>query len=244
MNNGNSFKQISFSHAFQPIVDVELSQIVSYEILLRGSNGEPPNVVFNQVLPEELLLFDDLNRKKALCLAAKLGVTSALNINFSLETIEYKNGFFIQKTIADAIQAGISSSQLVLEITEDEAIHNPKQIKRILNHFREQKLKIAIDDFGAGYAGLNMLADIHPDMIKLDRMLITNIHINGARQAIVRGIYQICTALGIDLLAEGVECMEEFYFLRAVGITLYQGFLFAKPGFETLPPMAIPDKLT
>lgn len=97
---------------------------------------------------------------------------------------------------------------------------------------------IAIDDFGAGYSGLNLLADIQPDWIKLDMYLLRNIEQHGARQSIVKAICSVCLDLGIDVLAEGVETLEELRFLEKLDISLYQGYFFAKPGFETLPTVS------
>ena len=93
---------------------------------------------------------------------------------------------------------------------------------------------IAIDDFGAGYAGLNLLAEFQPHLIKLDMHLVRDIHAKGPRQAIVRGLLSTCRDLGIDVIAEGIETEEEFFWLRQEGIDLFQGYLLAKPAFEQL----------
>ena len=100
---------------------------------------------------------------------------------------------------------------------------------------------MAIDDFGAGYSGLNLLADFQPDQIKLDMKLIRGIEWHGPRQAIVRAINQICLDLGIDVIAEGVETELEYAWLASQGIHLYQGYLFAKPGFESFPKVHYPE---
>jgi EAL domain-containing protein (putative c-di-GMP-specific phosphodiesterase class I) len=122
----------------------------------------------------------------------------------------------------------------VIEITESEFIKNLGQLSYVLNKFRRENLVLAIDDFGAGYAGLNLLAEIQPDLIKIDMSLLRNVDESGPRQAIVRAINNICIDLGIDVLAEGVETEDEFTWLENLGITLYQGYWFAKPAFECL----------
>ena len=96
-------------------------------------------------------------------------------------------------------------------------------------------MKVAIDDFGAGYAGLNLLSEFQPEFIKLDMHLVRGIESNGPRQAIVRGIVRTCADLGIDIIAEGVETVNEFQWLYQEGIKFYQGRLFADPAFEQLP---------
>jgi EAL domain-containing protein (putative c-di-GMP-specific phosphodiesterase class I) len=90
----------------------------------------------------------------------------------------------------------------------------------------------AIDDFGAGFAGLNLLADFQPDIIKLDMELIRGIDQSRTRQAIVRGTVGICAELGIKVIAEGVETPDECSALQDLGISLLQGYLFSKPLFE------------
>ena len=93
----------------------------------------------------------------------------------------------------------------------------------------------AIDDFGAGYSGLNLLADFQPESIKIDMSLIRGINVHGPRQAIVRGIIRTCSDLGIDIVAEGIESEHEWRWCAAEGIQFFQGYFFAKPGFEFLP---------
>jgi len=91
--------------------------------------------------------------------------------------------------------------------------------------------EFAIDDFGAGHAGLNLLAEFQPDLLKLDLRLVRNIERNGPKQAIVRGIRRTCTDLGIEIIAEGVESKDEYRWFRDEGVKLFQGYLFARPAF-------------
>jgi len=111
---------------------------------------------------------------------------------------------------------------------------------KLSGSYRGLGLLMAIDDFGAGYSGLNLLADFQPDQIKLDMKLIRGIEWHGPRQAIVRAINQICLDLGIDVIAEGVETELEYAWLASQGIHLFQGYLFAKPGFESFPKVYYP----
>ena len=91
----------------------------------------------------------------------------------------------------------------------------------------------AIDDFGAGFAGLNLLADFQPDIIKLDMDLIRGIDQSRPRQAIVRGTVAMCEELGIQVIGEGVETADECSALHDLGIHLMQGYLFSRPLFES-----------
>ena len=235
------FEGINFSHAFQPIIDVDKCDIVSYEVLLRGINREAPWVVFDQIDKQDLPLFDQYNREKAIALASSLGLDRSMNLNFLPRDILADEGSCLIKTIEACRRHGFNSKQLTVEITESEFIENYDALSNILNNVRRENIVIAIDDFGAGYAGLNLLASIQPDLIKVDMSLLRSINNNGPRQAIVRAMSRVCLDLGIDVLAEGVETEKEFDWLRSIGISLYQGFLFSKPAFESLPTV---DDLT
>ena len=103
-----------------------------------------------------------------------------------------------------------------------------------IKHYRSTGLTFAIDDFGSGFAGLSLLADFQPDFIKLDRYIIRSIQSHKARQAIVKGVLQTCEDLAIQVVAEGVECSQEFAWLKDHGVILFQGTLFAEPRFEQL----------
>ncbi|MNP44356.1 Cyclic di-GMP phosphodiesterase Gmr [compost metagenome] len=110
-----------------------------------------------------------------------------------------------------------------------------QHIRGIVDHYQALGFKTAMDDFGAGYSGLNLLADFLPDIIKLDMHLLRGIDQDPTRQAIVRHCLALFAELKITPLAEGIETREEMACLREMGISLMQGYLFARPGFETLP---------
>ena len=111
----------------------------------------------------------------------------------------------------------------------------------ILQAYRKQGFMTAIDDFGAGYAGLNLLADFQPDLIKLDMQLIRNIDQDSVRQILVEATLQMCRKLNIRVIAEGIESLAELRTLQAMGVELFQGYLLARPAFESLPEIHLPD---
>jgi EAL domain-containing protein (putative c-di-GMP-specific phosphodiesterase class I) len=119
-------------------------------------------------------------------------------------------------------------------MTEGEPFRDHNHLENIFTCYKDIGFKTAIDDFGAGYAGLNLLADFQPDLIKLDMALIRNVHHDPKRQAIVDGINYVCRKLDIDVIAEGVETYEEYSTLYKIGIRLFQGFYFKKPQFQTI----------
>jgi EAL domain-containing protein (putative c-di-GMP-specific phosphodiesterase class I) len=223
-----------FSFAFQPIVDASAGKISSYEALVRGCNGESAFSVLERVGADAMPAFDERARVVAIELAARLAIGCRLNLNLLPRSVMASDAP-LNSTVAAAERSGIPLARIVLEATEGEVIDDHVHFARVVNRYREMGMKFAIDDFGAGYSGLNLLADFQPDMVKLDMNLVRGIDSRGPRQAIVRAIVQACGDLGIDVLAEGVETVAEYLWFRSAGVDLYQGHLFAKPGFECLP---------
>ncbi len=223
-----------YSFAFQPIIDISNSAILSYEALIRGPNNESAETVLSRVEPDEIHNFDEQCRIIAIDMAAQMGLTTHLNLNFLPMSVE-TSPTAISSMLAAAARCHIDPGQLVLEILEREIITDFAGFKEAVNRHRGSGMNVAIDDFGAGYAGLNLLAEFQPEFIKLDMLLIRGIESNGPRQAIVRGISRTCFDLGVDIIAEGVETIDEFQWLRQAGIRFYQGLLFAPPAFEQLP---------
>jgi EAL domain-containing protein (putative c-di-GMP-specific phosphodiesterase class I) len=228
-----------FTYAFQPIVNVESKTVFAYEALLRGKNNESPQDVFSQIPTADLPSFDQMTRLRAIEMAAYLNINCQLNLNFMAACL-YESTTYLQETQDAFVKNKLSVHQLVIEILEDEIIHDHQSFAKFINKFRANGSKVAIDDFGAGYSGLNLLANFQPDILKLDRELINNIGSHGPRQAVIKAVLQISESLGIDVIAEGVETISEYQWLKKQGIYLFQGFLFAKPGFECLPAVFYP----
>jgi EAL domain-containing protein (putative c-di-GMP-specific phosphodiesterase class I) len=220
--------------AFQPIVDVNARTIFAYEALVRGIDGAPAGDILARVNDENRHAFDQRCRVRAVEMAAALGMREKLSINFMPNAV-YEPSRCLRTTLEAARRTGFPVENIIFETTEDERIHDAGYLKEIFATYRKQGLKTAIDDFGAGYAGLNLLADYQPDIVKLDIALIRNIDTDRARQTIVGAMAAVGTLLGIAIIAEGVEQPREALVLHKLGISLMQGYLFAKPGFEMLP---------
>lgn len=223
----------AFSVAFQPIVDVHTRSIFSYEALLRGKNNEPAGQVLGGQSEEAIGQIDTQSHAIAVQLAAYHGLQTCLNLN-----ILPSNAAIMPGSIDRLLQAlpryQISARQVVLEVVESEMVHDLDGFAAAIRQYRNSGLQFAIDDFGAGYAGLSLLAEFQPGFVKLDMGLVRGVHQRGPRQAIIRGILRTCMELGIDVIAEGVETPEEYHRLRDEGISLFQGYLFARPAFEKL----------
>jgi EAL domain-containing protein (putative c-di-GMP-specific phosphodiesterase class I) len=231
----------SFTFAFQPIVDVNVREVFSYEALIRGTGNEPAYQILEQVSADRLLLFDQEARVAAIALAARLGISYHLNLNFVPQGLQ--SSASILTTLEAANRNHLPIERLVLEVTEGAVIDDQARFAERINEYRGLGLNVAIDDFGAGYSGLNLLADFQPDQIKLDMKLVRGIERHGPRQAIVRAINQACYDLGIDVIAEGVETVDEYSWLANTGVRLFQGYLFAKPAFESFPTVHYPEQI-
>jgi EAL domain-containing protein (putative c-di-GMP-specific phosphodiesterase class I) len=230
---GGAGLDFDFTMAFQPIVNTVTKSIFAYEALVRGLNNEPAGQIFKYVNDSNRYRFDQSCRTKAIKLAASLGCQPFLSINFMPNAV-YQPELCIRTTIEAAETFGFPTSKIIFEITEGEKVEDITHVREIVQYYKTKGFKTAIDDFGAGYAGLNLLAELQTDIIKLDMALIRGIDQNKNRQAIVKGILQVCKELSITVIAEGVETYEELSILQTFGIELFQGYHFAKPAFQSM----------
>ena len=227
------------SFAFQPIVNARTQQVTAYEALVRGPKNESADAVLTKIPRAELATFDEECRKAALTLAKRLNLKQDLNLNLLPQGFRADRDC-LASTLDMAIEHGFAPEKLVLEVTEGEVLGNQDRFTELIGIYRGLGMRMAVDDFGSGYSGLNVLADFQPDQIKLDKYLVRGIHSRGPRQAIVRAILQVCRDLGIQMIAEGIESQDEFHWLCDEGVEFFQGYLFAHPAFEKLPIATFP----
>lgn len=220
-----------FSYAFQPIVDLQQRQIFAHEALVRGPKGESAQSVLTQITEANRYRFDQACRVKAIKTAAQLKISTLLSINFLPNAI-YRPEVCIRTTLEAARAHGFPVERIMFETVEGEHISDGKWLAEVFREYQRIGFLTAIDDFGSGFAGLNLLADFQPDLIKIDMGLVRDIDKRKPSQAIVRGVTRICEELGIRIIAEGIETLDECQFLQDLGINLMQGFLFSKPLFE------------
>jgi EAL domain-containing protein (putative c-di-GMP-specific phosphodiesterase class I) len=225
-----------FTMAFQPIVDVSQGKVWGYEALVRGIDGQGAGWVLGQIDETNRYKFDQACRVKAIELAGALFPDREikLSINFMPNAV-YEPAACIRATLEAAHRVGFAHRQIMFEFTENERMIDVPHVQRIISEYRKQGFVTALDDFGAGYAGLNLLASFQPDLIKLDMDLVRGIASSPARQTIIACVTAMARELGIAVLAEGIETEVELVALRAAGIQLFQGYLFAKPAVASLP---------
>jgi EAL domain-containing protein (putative c-di-GMP-specific phosphodiesterase class I) len=232
-----------FTMAFQPIVNVETGRVYAYEALARGPEKQSAGFVLSQVNDQNLYSFDQSCRVKAITLAAQLGLAQSgamLSINFMPGAV-YSPAACIKLTLNTASALAFPLDRLIFEIVEVEKVASPQHLMDIFNEYRKCGFRVALDDFGAGWAGLGLLADVPADAVKLDIDLIRGIHKRPRALAIVESIALLSESLHFNVVAEGVETFDEYHALRDCGIKLMQGYLFARPGFESLPTVILPE---
>jgi len=226
--------------AFQPIIDAAQNKVWGYEALVRGEEGQGAGWVLGQVDEANRYKFDQACRVKAIELAGALfpDAETRLSINCMPNAV-YEPAACIRATLDAARRVGFAHRQIMFEFTENERMLDVGHVQRIIAEYRKQGFLTALDDFGAGYAGLNLLASFQPDLIKLDMELIRGIAGSPARQTIIACVTTMARELGITVLAEGVETEAEMMALRSAGICLFQGYLFAKPALGRLPEVQL-----
>jgi EAL domain-containing protein (putative c-di-GMP-specific phosphodiesterase class I) len=219
--------------AFQPIIDLQEHRIDAYEALVRGLNGECAADMLQWATGDNLYTFDQACRVKAIELAAALGIDRNLNINF-LPNAVYEPRACIRATLEAAARTGFDPSRLTFEIVETESISDTPHLLNIIREYRKIGFRVALDDFGTAYSGLARLAELQPDVIKVDRALIQDCDRNQVRLAIAASVIALGREIGVKIVLEGVERRGEVDALKSVGARFMQGFYFARPAFEKL----------
>ncbi|MBX9616030.1 MAG: EAL domain-containing protein [Caulobacteraceae bacterium] len=229
--------------AFQPIVDVVARTVFAQEALVRGTDGSGAAAVLAQVSDTNRYGFDQLCRTSAIEQAAALDLTAdgaGLSINF-LPNAVYEPRACIRVTLEAALRTGLPTTAIIFEFTESESI-DTGHLLNILRSYRAMGFRTAIDDFGAGYAGLGLLTKFQPDIVKLDMDLVRGIDTDPVKRIIVRNTLNTLTQLGIQPVCEGVETRGEYAVLRDLGVTLMQGYLFARPVVNGLAEVMWPGQ--
>lgn len=236
--------ELPFSMAFQPIVDMHTGEIFAHEALVRGPSGEGAGSVLRIVKEENRYVFDQQCRVKAIELAARLydpRQDVKLSINFMPNAV-YEPRACIRVTLDTAMKTGFPLDRIIFEFTENEQL-DTAHVLNILRTYRDMGFMTAIDDFGAGHAGLSLLAHFQPDIVKLDMDMIRGIDVDPVKRTIVKHTLRMLEELSVVPLCEGVETAEELNVLRDLGVGLVQGYLLAKPAFEALAMPVSPANL-
>ncbi len=223
---------------FQPIFDLKTGMPHGFEALVRGpknSSLRSPKALFARAEDAELLHeLDHLLRKRALRAGGKLERRYQLFINtypFSVRDPSFQG----QQLIELFNETVLAPEQIVLEVTEKQAIKNYQLFFEAMKYFKDMRWKVAIDDMGAGHSGLTSVAELKPDYMKLDIELVRDIKYNFVKQQILKILRSMAEKIGAHLIVEGVETKEELDFVRKIGADFAQGHYLGKPkeAFQT-----------
>ena len=217
---------------YQPIISLKDGQILGYEALTRISDKTfqlSIEYIFRLAYKmNKLWELETLCRKKALKNAKHMNAEKKLFLNVSPNIIhdaKFKKGF----TKNSLIKYELDSLDIVFEITERDAIINKEAFLGSIDHYRKQKFKIAIDDVGSGYSGLNTINDIRPDIMKLDMNLIRNIDKDEMKQHLCKAMINFGKNAGIKVIVEGIETKEELKKLIKMNAEFGQGYFLGIP---------------
>src|SRR5258708_20384961 len=227
-----------FCCAFQPKVDIRSQEVVGFETLVRwrDEEGEIHAPSFFIGLAIELGLIDTTTHfvlaealRSIEMLDREFGAATTISVNIAAKQAGDLN---FMRGLAKTLGASAFASRVMLELTEDAFVAKSQFQLHVLPMLREIGAKVSIDDFGTGYSSLSALADITADQLKVDRSFISSIHERPRSQSVLRAIESLGHALGMTIVAEGVETFEELAYLQtSTRIRQAQGYYFSMPFF-------------
>jgi len=219
---------------FQPVFHAGTHALWGHECLMRGRAADGRIIGPGQLLDwarQEHLIFmlDRVCRETHIENAARhLPGDSAILINF-LPTAIYEPSFCLRTTRGAARRARLDASRVIFEVVESEQVTDMDHLRRIIDEYRDAGFRAALDDVGSGYAGLTLLAELSPDLIKIDRELVVKARTSKMHRIICNALTQIAHQSGKRCLAEGIETAREYEIMLDIGVDLVQGYYFGKP---------------
>lgn len=223
---------------FQPIISLRDGSIFAYEALSRGPLSSilhtPDKLFATAEKQEKTWELEQLCRTTAIETISKLKQDTLLFLNVNPQIMhdrKFRQGF----TREYLRSYDINPENIVFEITEKGTVDSVQDFIKTVDHYKNQNYRIAVDDAGAGYSGLNMISDVHPHFLKLDMNLIRNIHQDTTRQALLKSLSEFASLTNTHLIAEGIETKEELLKLIDIGIHYGQGFYLQRPQPQLLP---------
>ena len=215
---------------FQPIFDVQSGQIHICEALLRWRH-----LVLGAVSPGEFIpIAESMGLIEAIThYVIRQACREAVNwpedvrVAVNISPISLRSGELPSAIISALLESGLAPSRLELEVTESIFLHDDGQTHQMLQDLQKIGLRMVLDDFGTGYSSLSYLRSYRFDSIKIDRCFLRGIVTSREDQAIVRAVGHMADALDMEIVAEGIETIEQLDYVRLAGIHNVQGFLMS-----------------
>jgi len=219
-----------FSTVFQPIVDLTSGGVVGFEALTRFDDGMRPDLVFSDA--DEVGMRAQLERataEVALGRAVSLPKGAYLSVNVSAATA-------LDIDFLESLVGG--DRDVVIEITEHDVVEDYDALEAALTAVRS-RARLAVDDAGAGYAGLSHIRALRPDVIKLDRSVVSGLHVDPVARAMIAGMVHFAREIDCRVVAEGIETAEELATLVELGVSHGQGYLLGRPAAAPESPLVL-----
>ena len=217
---------------YQPVLDSHDGRVFGYEALVRGPSNSPLHAPLPLIRAAtkagRLFELDLVCRELAIRRFRELELPGRLFLNVSpLSLMEptFRPGE-TQRLLAEL---GLSPRQVVIELTEQQQLEDYAVLKSAVAHYTEAGFQIAIDDLGAGYAGLRLWSELRPAFVKIDHHFIENIAGDAVKREFVRSIHEMATRLGCRVVAEGIETEDDYLTVQELGVKLHQGYHLGRP---------------
>jgi EAL domain-containing protein (putative c-di-GMP-specific phosphodiesterase class I) len=211
--------------AFQPVVSWSGKRAIAYEALLRSSNAVLTNPGAVLEAAEELDRLNDVGRAVRACVARVVANAPVPDIFVNVHSQDLMDDHLYDATAP----LSLAASRIVLEITERASLEKVTDVSERIRRLRGLGYRIAIDDLGAGYAGLSSFSLLHPDMVKIDMSLVRGIETSTTKQRLVASMTALCLDMGMSVICEGIETAGERDVITGLGCDLLQGYLIARP---------------
>lgn len=228
---------------YQPVLDSQDGRVFGYEALVRGPSNSPLHAPLPLIRAAtkagRLFELDLVCRELAIRRFRGLELPGRLFLNVSPLSL-MEPTFRPGETLRLLAEVGLSPSQVVIELTEQQPLEDYAVLKTAVAHYTEAGFQIAIDDLGAGYAGLRLWSELRPAFVKIDHHFIENIGGDAVKREFVRSIHEMATRLGCRVVAEGIESEDDYRTVQELGVKLHQGYHLGRPLATPLRDQPLP----
>ncbi|MCD9097207.1 GGDEF domain-containing protein [Luteimonas fraxinea] len=227
-DDGVSAATAGFAMVYQPIVRLQDHRVIAHEALMRPDDGSSPLQLLDRARTEGVLGELETRAVRGAAAGYDFAGGGLLLLNLSAHAI--LGGSTRPQQVLEALQAGGRDLRnYVVEITERDIVEDCQQLAHAIGYLRAAGVRIALDDFGNGHSNFELWHELSPEFVKIDRFLVHGLADSAGRLNILKALVQVADGFGTELIAEGVERIEDLRVLRDLGIPLVQGYLLGRP---------------